>query len=438
MRRHAIGGDTNLFTVTSENTSCDIKFNEVQALRLSETAIIKGSNNQVLVQTSADFGTIDPLKEYFIDGIINMTGVSIEIPQGGLRLAGYDFDTSQLVCADNSYTMFTSPAGGSGNVLFRDLAIDVSGTSSKVYDIVSDTGNEAIELEKVNYNNCTSLGTIDNYRQGLETGTGRFGGTPNLILKGTWSGGFRITTSLVRSLAAGFSGALFEEGTSFTMASRFLTDINCDLPASASLLDFVTGNFTTPSLLQLQSCIITRAGVFDASDSNLTPNIASTDIACSWNRNQGLPNTFVGARSTISSEAVTTVTTISTWYTILGTWTGSELEHYDAPSNGQLRHLGNNPREFKIEATFTMVGTANNDISVKFVKYDSSASTTSDVVIQRRQINSLVGARDVGFYNIIGHVTLDQNDYVYAQVLNNTGTANLTLELDSFFLLSER
>ena len=81
-------------------------------------------------------GTIDSTVEYFIDGILDLTGVSIEVPATGIYIRGYNFDISQLVCTDDTYTMFTSPIGGSGNILFDDIAIEVSGINSKVYDLI--------------------------------------------------------------------------------------------------------------------------------------------------------------------------------------------------------------------------------------------------------------------------------------------------------------
>ena len=39
--------------------------------------------------------------------------------------------------------MFTSPIGGSGNVLGQDYAVEVTGSNSQVYDLVSATGNDA-------------------------------------------------------------------------------------------------------------------------------------------------------------------------------------------------------------------------------------------------------------------------------------------------------
>ena len=189
-----------------------------------------GLANQVAVtQASQLSGVLDSTKEYFIDGQVDMGSQSIEVPAGGLTLSGYNFDVSKLFSSSTSYSLFTSPVGGSGNLIFKDLAIEVTGASSKVYDITSDTGNEAVEIARVNYNNCTSLGSITNYRQGLETGTGRFGGKPELELIGVWSGGYFMDVSIVRALADG-AYTLFKAGTGFAMASRFRSNANIDLP----------------------------------------------------------------------------------------------------------------------------------------------------------------------------------------------------------------
>ena len=103
----------------------------------------------VVTQASDLAGTLDPTKEYFIDGIVDMGSQSIEVPQGGLNLTGYNFDVSKLISSASSYTMFTSPLVGSGNVLGKDYAIEVTGTGSQVYDITSDTGFEAFEFARI-------------------------------------------------------------------------------------------------------------------------------------------------------------------------------------------------------------------------------------------------------------------------------------------------
>lgn len=392
-----------------------------------------------IVTTAADLsGTLSSSIEYFIDGIIDMGSQSIEIPSGGLNIRGYNFNISKLISTASAYTMFTSPVGGSGDLLGSDYAIEVTGASSKVYGLVSDTGFNAFEFGRINYNNCTSLGSINNYRQGLEIGTGRFGGSPTLELIGTWVGGYRITTSIVRSLSAGMTEPLFKAGAGFSMSSRFLTDINIDLPTSAAFTDFAPSNFPNPSTLQFTGAIISRNGAINADDANITPSISKSDLASSWSDNIGLPNTFVGGKATITVEVNTPIAVASTYVDLLGTYTPSSLEHFDEPANGQLRHIGNSPRDFSVVADITLAGGSNDDASIKVVKWDDSASSFSDVVSITRVINNLSGGRNVAFFTIVTNVQLDLNDYVKLQVANLSDTTDVAAEIDSYFIVEQR
>ena len=425
---HTSGG-AFIFTVTSDTSTVlnSISGGDVLA-------------NRVIVTEAADLaGTLDSTVEYFLDGVVDMGSQSIEVPVGGLNIKGYDFDVSKLISSAAAYTMFTSPGGGSGNMLGIDYAIEVTGTGSQVYNITSATGFDAFEFSRVNYNDCTSLGTITSYRQGLESGTGRFGGTPELTLAGTWLGGFFIDTSIVRSLTDG-AYTLFKAGAGFSMASRFRSNQNIDLPASASFLDFVVGNFPNPATLQLDGCIITRNGVSNAEDANITPNILASDLPSSWNNNNGITNTFVGGNQTFSVEVATLLSGvgIGVFLDVAGTQTPTDLQHFDAPANGQLRHLGTSPREYRIVSDFTIDGTANDELVLRVTKWDNSASTFIPWYSQTRPVNSLVGGRDVGFFSLTVGITLDQNDFIKLEIANNTAARNVTVEVESFTTLMAR
>ena len=416
------------WTYVNENTT--ELFESVEALNF---------NNRVVVKQASDLaGALDSTKEYFIDGIIDMGSQSIEVPISGLSLSGYNFDVSKLVSTASAYTMFTSPVGGSGDVIGKDYAIEVSGSSSKVYDIKDATGLNAFEFARINYNNCTSLGVIDGYRQGLEVGSGRFGGKPQLELVGTWLGGYFIDTSIVRGLDDG-AYSLFKAGSGFTMGSRFRSNMNIDLPASVSFFDFAVGNFVNPSTLQIEGAIITRNGVFDATDSNITPNISASALASLWSNNNGMPNTFEGGSIGITTEAVTTINTIGVYEDVnAALWTAADLQHFDNPAGNQLRHLGNTPREYKVIADFLIDSASNNVLTLRVSKWDNSAASFSVVLNQSRQVNSLVGGRDVAFFGININTTLDQNDYIKFEIANQTSTANATAELDSYYIVEAR
>jgi hypothetical protein len=334
--------------------------------------------------------------------------------------------------------MFTSPAGNSGNVLGRDFAIEVTGTSSKVHGITDSDGTHAFEFLRVNYNNCTSLGSITNYRQGLEVGTGRFGGKPELELIGTWAGGFLIDTSIVRNLTDG-AYTLFKAGAGFVMSSRFRNNMNVDLPASASLFDFAPANFVSPSTLQVVGAIVTRNGVFDATDANITPNITEANTVSSWSENTGMANTFVGGSIGVTTELETTITVANTFVDLAATlWTAADLQHFSNTSGSRLVFLGNTPREFKIIANFSIVSAAGDDIALRVVKWDDSASSNVTVLTQTKEVNNLVGGRDIAQFNININTTIDQNDYIFLQVANVSATNNVTAEVDSYYIVEAR
>ena len=67
-----------------------------------------------------------------------------------------------------------------------------------------------------------------------------------------------------------------------------------------------------------------------------------------------------------------------------------------------------------------------------------SQTTFVDVNDQTRQVNALTGGRNVAFFTIIEDIILDQNDYIFLQVANGTGTGNFTAEIDGYCIASER
>lgn len=397
------------------------------------------SDKVVSVTDKTHLASPDPTKVYIVGGVVDLGSTPIGVPVGGLNIIGYTFDVSQLISSEGNYTMFISPVGGSGNIVMSDIGLTASGASSQLFDVKSETGNEAFEFNRVNFNNCTKIGVIDNYRQGFELGTGRFGGTPTLELKGAWSGGYFMGSSIVRGLTDG-AYSLFKAGTGFVMQSRFKSNQNVDLPASASYLDFAPSNIPNAGTLQLQGMEITRDGVYNAEDANITPNITRSALSSYWKNNNGMPNTFVGGTVSVISEVETVIANADEWTTIAGTFLGTDLEHFSSTASGQLMHLGNSPREFEFTASLTVDGGSNDQLGVRFEKWDDSASAFVPLAYTEliRQVNALVGSRDVAFFTFnIGGV-LDKNDFLRLQVRNINASTNITLENGSFFRIQER
>lgn len=396
--------------------------------------------NRIVVNTanwaSTLGGTIDSLKEYFIDGIVDPQGVSIDLSGGKvLNITGGGTNVSKIVSTANTYTMVTG--SDVGEIMMDGVTLTIGGTGSKLLNVTANTGLEAVSFIKVNFDFCTSLGEVNGFNQGLEIITRRFGGTPQLTLSGTWNSGYFVDTSIVRILTDG-AYSLFKEGTLFTMASRFRSNQNLDLPASVSFLDFQPSNFLNPNTLQLIDMIVTRNGVDDDSDSNYTPNISRSDLASAWNNNTGLPNTFIGGNLLITTEVTTTISSTGVFVDLAGTYASNDLQHFDELANGQLRYLGNSPTEFKITVDMDLDSGSNNEVDCKVVVWDNSASIFVDYKVKRKVINNLQGGRDVGFFNFTGNITLNQNDYVKLRVANVNNTTDITAELGGEFTVEKR
>jgi hypothetical protein len=123
---------------------------------------------------------------------------------------------------------------------------------------------------------------------------------------------------------------------------------------------------------------------------------------------------------------------------LAGTWTPSDLQHFDEPANGQLRHLGESPIEYKVTGQLVIDSNQNNEVDLKVVIWRDASSTFEDGKTQRRVINNLQGGRDVAYFALSDNITLNQNDYVKIQCANVNDTNNITAELDSFIQVEAR
>ena len=403
---------------------------------------IELDNRIIVTQANKDAtigGIIDSSKQYFLDGIIDLGATQITVPTTGITIAGLSFDISGLISSEDNYAMFVSetPAIGSGNVLGADFFISVTGGGSKVYELYDATGFNAFEFARINYIDCSSLGDIYDYRQGLEEGTGRFGGSPSLTLHGLWVGGYRITTSIVRSLAGTMTAPLFKEGLIFQMNSRFLTDINCDLPTLAPFSDFKPVNFPNPSTVQLKGAIFTRDGGFNPNDTNIFSDLEASDLACDWDNNIGIKNTFIGGALNNDATVETVIVTQGEAVDLNGTFSTKDLQHFDSPANGRLRHIGTNPTDFLVTWDLLIDGKDNDNYELFLIKIDSLANVTVEVA-QVRTVNNFQGGRDVGIWTGSAPITLNQNDLVFWQIANLLDDDNCTLEVDSTWTITER
>jgi hypothetical protein len=205
-------GDTlfNAFTKVNANTT--------ELYNLNPNTIVLVRQDNVAEVLSA----IDSSMEYVIDGIVDLTGtgLSIDVPAAGLTITGFGANVSKLICSDDNFTLFTTPAGGCGDLIHDNLTITITGSASSVYGLESANGFALFSAVNIIWDGCISLGFLDNFFQGLESVTTRIRGTPELEFRGIWLGGYLIATSNAVLLEDGVY-TLFCAGLNFSMNSRY-------------------------------------------------------------------------------------------------------------------------------------------------------------------------------------------------------------------------
>ena len=420
----------NIGAAANDNTGDSIRvgggkindnFTELYGLQL---------DNRVIVKQASDFGTIDSTKQYFIDGVVDMSSTTIVVPSGGIHINGYGLDTSKLISTDNSFVLFTD-SSDSGNVLINNCTIEISGSSSSVFALTSNTGFEAAEFNIVNFDNCTSLGYLDGFRQGLETGTGRFGGTPELELRGTWLGGYRVVTSIARMLS-NTTHSLFKCAVGQTFGSRFGGNPNIDLPSNVTFLEATSSNFPNDNTVQLQDALF-------IGDGTVLNGLTESDTAVRVSSTSGIQNTYVGGFWGVSTEATTTITTSNTFVKLAGTTTYAGLTWFgNGGGNNTMTYESTQPIKVNIEFVGSFTGSNNNTFSLRFRVWDNSASAYIDYSeILFTTNGGILSDRAEGVVLISPFIELDENDRIEVWVANTGGTGDITALLNSRLIIEE-
>ena len=396
----------------------------------------------IVVNSASDLsGTLVSDKVYLIDGSIDMGTQTITVPSTGLQIAGYGIGVSKLLSTENSYTMFVDAASDAGTLFISELTIDVSGTSSQVFDLDNSGAGDAVEINSTNFENCTSIGTLDAFRQFLMVNVFWLSCDDGITFAGTWSGGASIRTFLVRNFDPGAAGGtVFTGSTSpaLTFASRFFCDGNIDTPSGATVYDFAASMFTNDADFELITGQYTGAGTVVAVKS---PVVDNTSTKSRFRDNNGLVNTYVGGRWYIAAgnTAPTTIATVNTYVKAAGTTTEQDLQWTSSAGDNDLAYDSTETAEIQVAGSVNVTavsGGADKNITITLRHWDNSASAYVDLPNAARGVSTSAGS-----YNniaIIGYATMDTSDRIELWIENNTDAVNLTVEDGSLLSISER
>ena len=396
----------------------------------------------IVVNSASDLsGTLVSDKVYLIDGSIDMGTQTITVPSTGLQISGYGIGVSKLLSTENSYTMFVDAASDAGTLFISELTIDVSGTSSQVFDLDNSGAGDAVEINSTNFENCTSIGTLDAFRQFLMVNVFWLSCDDGITFAGTWSGGASIRTFLVRNFDPGAAGGtVFTGSTSpaLTFASRFFCDGNIDTPSGATVYDFAASMFTNDADFELITGQYTGAGTVVAVKS---PVVDNTSTKSRFRDNNGLVNTYVGGRWYIAAgnTAPTTIATVNTYVKAAGTTTEQDLQWTSSAGDNDLAYDSTETAEIQVAGSVNVTavsGGADKNITITLRHWDNSASAYVDLPNAARGVSTSAGS-----YNniaIIGYATMDTSDRIELWIENNTDAVNLTVEDGSLLSISER
>lgn len=385
-------------------------------------------DNQVVVKKPSDLeGTLSSSKVYAIDGVIDMSGsgISIRVPQGGLSIIGLGFGISNLKCTDNSYDLFVIDDTYSGNLFIQNLDIEISGTSSRVFNLDNQGNASAVELNTVNFNSCTSLGSLDEYRQFLGQNIGFFSISQGLECVGNWTGGFRLTTALARGVG---SSIIIKAGTALVFNGRVLSDINMEGQSSATFTDMSASNIFTDG--QLEVITANFNGV-----TNPIPNITGSNVKSRFRNCLGIKNTYVGGQWSLSSQVATVFTSVNP-NKIAGTTTYTELQWFSNSTNNAFVYDSTQTIEVEVKGTLSFTGGNGDQIALIVRQWDNSASAYIDLS-ETGSVTMNAAGRAEGV-SVLGFGTLDENDRIELWAENQTDTTSITMLLGGLLSVSER
>ena len=376
---------------------------------------------QIIVKTASQLaGTLLSDKVYFIDVRIDMEGQSIEVPAGGLTFEGHGYDISALYDSTASHTLFTSPVGGSGNLNVRGLNMYCTGASSKVFDMVSATGNEAVELNTVNIGEFPVtpgvIGELDGFRQFRCSDVAIIKPGGPLTFTGAWAGGFSIRDTILLNIGA----VTVFDGTA-VFAGSSISDLNANwIDDAAIVYDFDATNFS------LDQGFALNGARFSITATGPVPNMPEASTRRYFKNCTGVKDTFPGGSWDVTSSAVTALT-VSTPAKVAGTTTYSDLVHFSQTTNNAFVYDSTIEKQFRVSGYIIVDGGPNDEIAIIIRRYDASAAAYVDEAEYIRNIANVLGALDVATFSPQCNVLMAEGDRIELWIENRSDGTDATV-----------
>jgi hypothetical protein len=379
-------------------------------------------------------GTLDSTKVYVIDGEVDMGSQAITVPPDGLEIRGLGLNKSILKSTAAAYTMFVDSAADSGGLSLADMTLTCSGATSKIFELdnagATSPSTGRVELIDVNYTDVTEIGDLSNFSQLLQMTCVWNGVDDGYTFHGTWSGAAFVDSFLVRNF--GSSGVMFREGSgdgALTFGSRMFCNGNIDVPFGSTVYDFTDSVFGDAKF-ELIFGNYSGAGT-------VTSNIMADDTEARFRDNNGIQNTYVGARWEMTTELATTVSASATDYKAAGATTYSDEFWFSNTTDNAFVFDSTISVDVEIKGAISLAGVNGQTIQLKVRKWDDSESTYVDIqTVPGREMASTGAAASVA---ILAYATIDSpSDRIELWGQNIAHTGDFTVKDNSIFTITER
>lgn len=407
----------------------------MQESNLIESLIPKtGIKSQVIVKSATGLlGNLSSSKAYVIDGVIDMGDNSIVVPEGGLFIQGLGFGISKLLSTENNFDLFVTSPTHSGDLFINGTDIEITGTSSRVFGDLDNLENfSAVEFIDTNFIDCTSLGSIKDYRQLLTSNVAFINILDGLTFDGAWLGGAAILQTIMINIGAGVS--IFKEGTSLVFGAGVRSDLNGNsINATTILFDFQASNFSQDGSFSLTNVRVNPLAT------GAIPNISGDNVKARFRNCSGFKNTYVGSSWEVTTGDTTSFPSDNTLVKMAGVTTyGTETWFSNSVDNAVI-YSSSLVLEAEVKYSLSFTGNNNRVVGVQLRHWDDSASAY--VNIGARVTATLNGGpTGVRAENVVGYadVTLDDNDRVEVWVENQTTSQDIDTAVSGSFFIKER
>lgn len=378
------------------------------------------NSNLVIVEAKGDFPspsggiiTLAANTTYFISGTVDLTG-------------------DRLVCGANT----TIIGGSSENCRIKSTGLGATALITSQYslpmrnvtieatlalDLSGDGSTTALDWFGVNFTDCATVGTIENYSNFIMLDSA-FLNSGGLTFDGT------IGT-------IGFSQCLFDtptSGTALTLPATLTVSRRFRIIYSS----FIVGSGETGINVNASATIPTESYILDtvnfAGGGTYITGVDETSNDALFIRCVGITNTAVNGQLYMQGNATaTTVSATNTFYKVAGTTTASaDNAKYDHSDN-RLTCRATISRKYLIQCNLSFdSGNAN---VCEFGFYDSALSAIRTPSRTKATANSAGRAENVSFCCVVEH---SDGDYLEIHCANTSASTNITVT-DMNFVITE-